>query len=210
MAEWLRRLTRNQMRSSRVGSNSTRSGNSFRDGLTELCSCHKGPPHPQRKLGNAGHCCHGSVSRAQCHAVLPFLEVCCSSCGKAMAGTSINKYHLCHQQVQLVVGPKQHQLNRQPCHIRTCATTALVQTAYLGPSRQSVPSRPFGIATQCCGRDKVMPEWGPAHTLYGALQVQSKETDTRPQWYTPDLTSPAQQLSPVALFTSTKEKLTTR
>ena len=86
-------------------------------------------PTPQLKLGNVGHCCQGSVSPAQRHGALRFLEVCCSSCGKAMAGTSSNKYHLCHQQVQLVVGPNQHQPNRQPCHTRTCATTALVQAA---------------------------------------------------------------------------------
>ena len=55
-----------------------------------------------------------------------------------------------------------------------------------------------------------MPEWDPAHTPYGAQQVQSKETDTRRQWHTTGLTSPAQHLSPVALFTSAKEKLTTR
>ena len=55
-----------------------------------------------------------------------------------------------------------------------------------------------------------MPEADPAHTPYGAQQVQSKETGTRPQWHTPGLASPAQHLSRVALFTSAKEKLTTR
>ena len=149
MAEWLRRLTRNQMGSSRVGSNPTRSGNSYLRWPERKTQLPQGPtpPHPQPKLGTVGHCCQGSVSPAQRHAALPFLEVCCSSCCKAMASTRSNRYHLCHQQVQLVVGPHQHQPNRQPCHTRTCATTALVRTAYLGPTRRSVPSRPFGTAT---------------------------------------------------------------
>ena len=105
----------------------------IRDAQTERHSCHKGPSHPQPKLGNVGHRCRGSVSPAQHHAALLFLEVCCSSCGKTTAGTSSNKYHLYHQQVQLVVGPNQHQPNWQSCRTRTCAATGPMQTAYLGP-----------------------------------------------------------------------------
>ena len=102
-------------------------------GQTERHSCHKGPSHPQPKLGNVGHRCRGSVSPTQHHAALLFLEVCCSSCGKTTAGTSSNKYHLYHQQVQLVVGPNQHQPNWQSCRTPTCAATGPMQTAYLGP-----------------------------------------------------------------------------
>ena len=40
--------------------------------------------------------------------------------------------------------------------------------------------------------------------------MQSKATDTRPQWHIPGLTSSAQHLSPFTSFTSAKEKLTTR
>ena len=57
-----------------------------------------------------------------------------------------------------------------------------------------------------------MPEWVPAQAPY-VLQQASAEQGNRyqaPMAYIPGLTSPAQDLSPVAVFTSAKEMLTTR
>ena len=101
----------------------------IRDGQTETRSWHKDSPHPQPKLDNVGHCCWGLVSPAQHHVALPFLKACCSSCGKAMAATSSNKYHLCPNQP-----------NRQPCRTRTCATTGQMQTTYLRPDEVCLAS----------------------------------------------------------------------
>ena len=121
------------MGSSRVGSNPTRSGNSYSRWPDRTTQLPQGPtPAPQPKLGNVGMVVK-TVYAAQHHGALSFLVVCCCSCGKAMTGNSSNKYHLCHQQVQLEVSPNQHQPNRQPCRTRFWATTRLMQTACLGP-----------------------------------------------------------------------------
>ena len=55
-----------------------------------------------------------------------------------------------------------------------------------------------------------MPEWGPAQTTYGARQAQRTRQQIPGPNVIPGLTSPAQPLSPVALFTSAKQKLTTQ
>ena len=80
---------------------------------------------------------------------------------------------------------------------------------FLPGTRRIVPSKPFGMATKRCGADKDIPEWGHFQTPYVAQEVQSKATDPRSQWHIHGLTSSAQHLSPVASFTSAKEKLTT-
>ena len=95
MAEWLRRVTRNQMGSSHVGSNPACSGNSYLQWPDRTTQLAQGPTTHLPKLSNVGLRCQGLVSPAQHRAALPFPEVCCSSCGKAMAGTSSNISHLC-------------------------------------------------------------------------------------------------------------------
>ena len=132
---------------------------------------------------------------------------CCSFYRKAMAGTSSNKYHLCHQQVWLVVGPNQHQPNRQPCHTCTCAATGLMQSAYLGPDKVCLAGplelQPSTVAgTKTC-KNGALPKAPTGHSKCRARQ------HTMSQWHIPGLTSSAEHLSPVASFTSAKEKLTT-
>ena len=52
-----------------------------------------------------------------------------------------------------------------------------------------------------------MSEWGSAETTYRAQQAQARQQIAGPNDI-PGLTSPAQHLSQIALFTSHKEKLT--
>ena len=120
-----------------------------------------------------------------------------------MAGTSSNKYHLCHQQMWLVVGPNQHQPNRQPCH--TCATTGLMQSAYLGPDKAGcLELQPSTVAgTKTC-KNGALPKAPTGHSKCRGRQ------HIRPQWHIPGLTLLAEHLSLVASFTSAKEKLTTQ
>ena len=83
-----------------------------------------------------------------------------------------------------------------------------MQTAYLGPDEVCITGplkwQPSTVAWAA------MPAWGPSQTPYWAQQVQSKATNTRPQWRIPGLKSSAQYLSPITSFTSAKEKSTTR
>ena len=154
------------------------------------------PPTKARQCGT-------SLLRLGClqlNTMQPFLQVCCSSCHKSMAGISSNKYHLC---------PNQHQSNWQPCCTCTCARTGPMQTAYVRPDEVCLAS-PLEWQPSIVAQTKTCQNGGPVQTPCGAKQVQSKATDPRVQWRIPGLTSSAQHLSPVALFTSAKEKLTTR
>ena len=101
MAEWLRHLTRTQMGSSRLGSNPTRSSDSYSQWPDRKTKLPQGPSPPPTKARQSGTLLSrlGVSCSTPCSRALPFLEVCCSSCGKATAGTSSNKYHLYHQQV---------------------------------------------------------------------------------------------------------------
>ena len=69
MAEWLRRLTRNQMGSSRVGSNTTRSGDSYSRWPDRTTQPRQGPTLAPTKARQRGT----SVSPTQHHASLPLL-----------------------------------------------------------------------------------------------------------------------------------------
>ena len=70
MAEWLRRLTRNQMGSSRVGSNPTRSGDSYSRWPDRTTQPRQGPHPSPTKARQRGT----SVSPTQHHASLPLLS----------------------------------------------------------------------------------------------------------------------------------------
>ena len=90
MAEWLRRLTRNQMGSSRVGSNPTRSGDSYSRWPDRTTQPRQGPHPSPTKARQRWDI--GVSDSTPCLAALA-LAVCCSPCVKAIAGTSSNKSH---------------------------------------------------------------------------------------------------------------------
>ena len=145
----------------------------IRNGQTETCNYHKYSHQP--------------VSPSQHHAALPFLKVCFSSCGKAMASTSSNKSHLRYEQVWLVVGPNQHQLNRKPCRTRTCATTGQMQTAYLGPGQVCL-AHPLELQPSAVAGTKTCQNGALSKSPTGTASAEQGNRYQAPMAYTrPDI-----------------------
>ena len=176
MVEWLRHLTRNQMGSSCIGLNPTRSSDSYARWPDRTTQLQLGPTPLPPKLSmwdiGAGSLCLR----------LNTMHRCPCSCSAALL---VVKPWLVPAVTNLTCEPTPTQQAALPRHC--CPAHAVVQQLELQPST---------VAGTKTGQNGALPKPPTGHSKRRARQQISGPN------VIPGLTSPAQHLSPVALFTS--------